>query len=244
MAMLTSVRRRRSTKRLSPAAIPAQRHLAAITLDALAAEPTSIGSDLALNQPGKAAREQALLRRQVAPVRAAVARAFRVPSNERAWRRDADGEAKVAAMLAQLDDRWRVLHAVPLRAGSATIDHVVIGPAGVYCLSTRHHPGGSVLVAGDLFMVDGRRYAYTAAARRLAAEAKDKLSAACGFAVAVNAVVVPVGADDFLIKRQPADVGIVTRARLSRWLGEQAEVLQPHNIEEIYAAARRSNVWE
>jgi hypothetical protein len=93
-------------------------------------------------------------------------------------------------------------------------------------------------------MVDGRRYTYTEAARRFAADARARLSVACGFPVDVTAVVVPVGADDFLIKRQPHGVGIVTRARLSRWLSGQTEVLEPARVAEIYAAARRSDVWE
>jgi hypothetical protein len=147
-------------------------------------------------------------------------------------------------MLAQLDDRWHVLNGVPLSGGAATTNHVVIGPAGVYGLTTRHHPGGSILIAGDLFMVDGRRYTYIEAARRLAADASIRLSRACGFHVDVTPVVVPVGADDFLIKRQPAGVGIVTRARLSCWLSRRAVVLHEGQVAEIHAGACRSAAWE
>lgn len=240
MALLTTVRRRRTAReRLATVALPAPRNAAR---HESVASVTATSSDFALNQPGAATREQAVQARNSAPVRTAVARALRVPSEERARHRDADGEAKVAAMLAQLDDRWRVLHAVPLRTGSV-IDHVVIGPGGVYCLTTRHHPGGSVLVAGDLFMVDGRRYTYTQAARDSAAHAQARLSSVCGSPVVVAAVVVAVGADDFLIKRQPADVGVVTRARLNRWLSEQPETLRPAEVEHVYAAARRSEAW-
>ncbi|MDP9431276.1 MAG: NERD domain-containing protein [Actinomycetota bacterium] len=49
-------------------------------------------------------------------------------TDERAWRIGADGEKAVAARLAELGDRWRVLHAVPVGERGSDIDHVVIGP--------------------------------------------------------------------------------------------------------------------
>ena len=237
MAMLIAVRRRRGNKYavMNPV-LPAQR------AGSPELEPAG-ATDLAGNLPGEASRQLASLHRQAAPVRTALARVLRAPSGERSLRLTADGETKVAAMLGQLDASWHVLHAVPVGAERAEIDHVVIGPGGVFTLSARNHPGGSVLVAGDLFMVDGRRYTYTDAARREAVAARLRLSAACGFYVHVTPVVVPVGADDFLVKREPLDVAVVTRARVNRWLTERAPVLTADEAARIYAAARRSDVW-
>lgn len=244
MAMLTAVRRRRNGgERATSTWIPVQRQSDPVS-PGVSAPPSPSQADLALNLPGETARAQVLQRRQAAPVRTALARALRVPTDERAWRLDADGEAKVAAMLAQLDPRWRVLHAIPVGERRGEIDHVVIGPTGVYILSARHHPGASVLVAGDLFMVDGRRHTYTDLARRQALDATARLTAACGFSVHATAVVVPVGADQFLVKRQPLGVGVVPRARVNRWLNEQTATLSPSDVAAIYAAARRSDVWQ
>lgn len=146
-------------------------------------------------------------------------------------------------MLAQLDEGWRTLHGLPLAGGAVSVDHLVLGPGGVYSLSTRHHPGGSVFVAGDLFMVDGRRYTYIEAARREAVVVSARLSAVCGFPVPVTGVVVLVGVDDFLVKRTPVGVGVTPRARVVRWLDEHAHTLSASHVSEIYAAARTPDVW-
>ncbi|BDZ50137.1 hypothetical protein GCM10025867_23780 [Frondihabitans sucicola] len=55
----------------------------------------------------------------------------------RPWFVDALGEIEVAERLRALGTRgeaWRVLHSVPIGAGTSDIDHVVIGPAGVFTL--------------------------------------------------------------------------------------------------------------
>ncbi|MBG6212216.1 hypothetical protein RCH23_000129 [Cryobacterium sp. CAN_C3] len=44
-------------------------------------------------------------------------------------------------MLSKLGPEWTVLHAVPVGSGSSDIDHVVIGPAGVFTINTKNHTG-------------------------------------------------------------------------------------------------------
>jgi hypothetical protein len=116
--------------------------------------------DLAARRGGAEAREQAVALRQAAPVRTFLARMLRVPTDERAWRVGADGEEKVAAQLVKLiqrDTRWRVLHAIPVGDRGSDIDHLVIGPGGIYSLNAKHHPGAKVWVGGNTFMANGQR---------------------------------------------------------------------------------------
>lgn len=241
MAMLTAARRRRNgVDRVLPVAFPGQRPAPGVLRGPLRADLPASHVDLALNQPAHSDLHR--LPQSVAS-RNMFGRALRERSLDRAARLDVAGQLKVADMLAQLDHRWHVLHAVPLAESASTIDHVVVGPGGVYSLSSRHHPGSSVLVAGDLFMVDGRRFTYTATARDEAVAGGLRLSGACGFLVRMKAVVVPVGADDFLVKRAPLGVGVVPRARINRWLDEQPVTLTEAEIADIYVAARRSDVW-
>jgi Nuclease-related domain len=57
-------------------------------------------------------------------------------------RRDvgAAGEEHVGGLLERLaDDEWRVLHDASL--GNGNIDHILIGPAGVFTVETKSHPG-------------------------------------------------------------------------------------------------------
>jgi Nuclease-related domain len=60
------------------------------------------------------------------------------PSAER-WERGAAGERKVGATLEGLGDDWHVLHDIYL--GRGNIDHIVVGPGGVYTVETKSHRG-------------------------------------------------------------------------------------------------------
>ena len=54
----------------------------------------------------------------------------------RMWRRGADAEHGSAEWLGRLPEGWFVFHDVPLGERGATVDHVVIGPGGVFTLNT------------------------------------------------------------------------------------------------------------
>lgn len=66
----------------------------------------------------------------------------------------ARGEERVAALLDSLPTGWHVFHDFP--AGNYHVDHVVVGPAGVFALETKNWSGrvtveeNEVLVGGNL----------------------------------------------------------------------------------------------
>jgi len=202
--------------------------------------------DLALRQPGAAARDQARRARDAAPFRVALARLLHVHADERAWRIGADGEVLVAAQLEKLrrrDPRWQVLHSLPLGRNGADIDHLLIGPGGVFVLNTKHHPNARIWVAGDALRVNGSSQPYVRNSRHEAERASRLLTAACGVSVAVTGVIVLVNAQDIVVKRSPADVHVVNRRRLRRLLRRQPEILDRATVAEIFATARRPDTW-
>lgn len=202
--------------------------------------------DLAGHRAGEMARQQAVALKQAAPVRTFVARVFGVHTDERAWRIGADGEEKVAARLAKLakkDPRWRVLHAIPVGDNGSDIDHLVIGPGGVFSLNAKHHPGARIWVRDNAFRVNGQQQPYIRNSRHEALRAGRYLTAACGFPVAVTGIVVPVDADDLTIKQQPADVVVVNRMALAPWLRRRPDLLEEATVDAIFEAARRSTTW-
>lgn len=210
------------------------------------AVPPPAWEDLAHRRAGHAAREQAVALKQAAPVRTFVARVLRVHTDERAWRIGADGEEKVAAQLAKLvkkDPRWRALHAVPVGEKGSDIDHVVIGPGGVFTLNAKHHPGAKIWVAGTTFMVNGQRQPYLRNSRHEAERATRLLSDASGVSVTAAGVVVPVGAQDIVIKTAPEGARVVYRKALARWLEAQPDVLGEDAVDRVFEAARRSTTW-
>jgi len=147
--------------------------------------PWTGGTDLALNRPGRAARDQAVAHRRAAPVRTVVARVLGIHTDERAWRIGADGEEAVAAPLGA---GWRVLHAVPVGERGSDIDHVVIGRAGVFIVNAKHRPRARVWVGGETFMVNGHRQPYVRNSRHEATRASRLLTAAGGFPLSVVGV--------------------------------------------------------
>src|ERR1700712_3858316 len=64
------------------------------------------------------------------------------------WYQGALGEIEVGRMLSELGTDWFVRHAVPIGAGTKDVDHLVIGPGGVFAINTKHHEGASVWI-GD-----------------------------------------------------------------------------------------------
>ena len=204
------------------------------------------GEDLALRCPGQAARTRAEEARAEAPVRAVLARIMGVHTDERAWRLGADGEVSVGAQLDKLmkrDPRWRCLHSVPVGSNDADIDHLVIGPGGVFSLNAKNHPGARIWVAGDSFMVNGVRVAYVRNSRHEALRASRLLTAACGFPVEATGVVVPVNAHEVTVKKSPPDVEVINRRRLRHWLRRRPEVLGVSAGDAIFEQARRSATW-
>jgi hypothetical protein len=198
--------------------------------------------DLAANRPGQAARTEALARRRAAPVKTFLARAMGVHSNERAWRVGADGEEEVARRLRKLGNGWRVLHAVPVGEKGSDIDHVVIGPPGVFTLNTKNHSRSKVWVAEKTFMVNGQAKGYFGNSRFEAKRASRLLSVAAGFDVPVDPVIVVMAAQ-LTVKAQPPGVTVVARRRIRKWLTELPAILPADRVEEIYGVARRDSTW-
>jgi Nuclease-related domain len=162
------------------------------------------------------------------------------------WRLGMDGEVIVGRLLAELvkrDPRWRVLHGIPVGRSGADIDHLVIGPSGVYTLNTKHHPRANVFVAHDAVLVNGTKYPYVRNARHEAERASRLLSSACRVRVRVSGVVVPVGVQKFVVKAQPRDVVVVPRGRLIEWLAAGPRELDSEAIETVYRSARRAATW-
>lgn len=226
----------------------------AVTVDLVdGTEPKERGAalmpdrDLALNRPGQAAREQALELRAAAPIRTIVARLVGAKTDERAWRIGADGEEEVARQLARLGPQWRVLHAVPIGDRNSGIDHVVMGPAGVFTINTKNHPQANVWVRGDTFKVNGNSQHYIRNSRHEAQRAARLLSAAAGFDVEVRGVVAVMGAHrGFTVKEQPRDgaVHVVTRRAVANDLGRLEPVLGEPSIDRIYDVARHLSTWQ
>ena len=204
--------------------------------------------DLADVRAGASARERALAERAAqGTIRHLFARLVDARTDVRAWRIGADGEGAVAEQLAGLGVHWRVLHAVRVGDRGADIDHVVVGPGGVFTVNAKNHPKASVWVGGDVFLVNGQRHDYVRKSRFEAERASRMLAEHVGFPVPVTGVIAVVGARrGFTVKAQPADgaVVVVPRRGIRRFLQSRPSRLGLREIDAIHEVARRSSTWQ
>jgi hypothetical protein len=113
------------------------------------------------------------------------------------WQSGAVGETRTGRELAKLDDQWLVIHDLQ-RRGGANVDHIVVGPAGVFLLDSKNI-GAEVRIDGDDLVAlrpDGRqRYRDRAVAGKVrgAAAALSEALTAAGARSWVQAVVVVWG---------------------------------------------------
>lgn len=178
-----------------------------------------------------------------APITTLVARLLGLHTDAGAFRLGAAGEVAVGRRLAKLRaPRWHVVHAVPLDEGRADIDHVVIGPSGVFTLNTKNHPGAHVWVGMHSLLVNGQKTDYLWRSRAEAARAARLLGAACTLGVRVRPVIV-VAARRVVVRQQPPGVHVVAAGAVVRWLRHQEPVLTPEEVTAIFDAARRDATW-
>lgn len=159
------------------------------------------------------------------------------------WYVGALGELEVARRLESLGPGWVVLHSVPVGTGSSDLDHVVIGPAGVFTINTKHHRGQTVWVASKRILVNGQR---TEHLRNAAFEAKRTaklLSAAASTSVEVTPIIAIVGAKRMTVRERPTDAVVLRETDLVRWLRRRPAVLTPEMVQHVAAVATQPGAW-
>ncbi|HEX8768122.1 MAG TPA: nuclease-related domain-containing protein, partial [Jatrophihabitans sp.] len=167
-------------------------------------------------------------------------------TEERAWRVGADGEELVAAQLERLGPAWKTLHAVPVGSQGSDIDHVLIGPGGIYTINTKHHPGASVWVGGNTVLVNGSKTWYVRNSRYEARRAAELLSARVGVALHVTGLIAIISdRTKFTVKSQPpgGDVHVLARRKVADWLSHRGQVLTAAQVDAVFQVARRSTTW-
>jgi hypothetical protein len=180
-------------------------------------------ADLAANKPGQAAHEQAL--------------------NEYAkWQRGAEGEITTAQILDTLNG-WHTIHAIPLDTNGTDLDHLTIGPGGIYTINSKNHRGRHITVTRDTLKVDRNTTRYIEKATLEAQRAGYLLSTALGTLITIRPLIV-IYADSLTIKSQPTPVTVLTGDQLATWLTRQPAVMDPITLDAAYEAARRPSTWK
>jgi hypothetical protein len=170
-----------------------------------------------------------------------------LPDRDLATRPEAHDAVASARRLLALPLGWHGLHAVPLGEHGSDVDHLVIGPGGVFTVDVNHHPDASVWVRRETVRVDGHNQSYVRDGRVEAKLAGRLLTAKAGFDVPVKAVVAVAGAQrGFAVRAQPTDgaVVVVLLKTLAQYLRTLPAVLDAETVDRLYDAARHLATWQ
>ncbi|MFC8270421.1 nuclease-related domain-containing protein [Streptomyces cinereoruber] len=204
--------------------------------------PLSPSEDLARNSPG-AGLIQMMAARGPSTVERWKAKLLRQPSDWDSWYTGLEGERRVGRELKRLSRLgWRVLHGIE-KSNGGDIDHLLIGPGGVFCINTKTHRGASVWVGDTMTKINGGKpHPYAAASKSEAEYVRRVLGRYCPFEVPVEPVLVFVGVERLQRAATQYSVRIYQEREVAS-LGPLTGKLTPDQVESVYAAARHRRVW-
>ncbi|GHA14703.1 nuclease-related domain-containing protein [Streptomyces echinoruber] len=197
--------------------------------------------DLALNRPGDAVRRK-IRDLEPNPLRRLVGR-YVGNSEIRSWADGLVGERVTGRRLSRLKRHgWFVLHAVPWPSG-ADIDHLAIGPAGVFSINSKRHKGKTVWYGDFAITVNGVPKSHITISQSEARRVSRALSRRCGTGVPVRPVISVVHAARLTVKTAAPPVLVLAVEDLDRVLSGLTPTLSANQIARIYEVARDSRTW-
>ena len=206
-------------------------------------EPTH---SYAANLAGQCAIVELLEAQDALPPRSLISRVFGVTpltDETRALYQAAIGEAEVGAALETLGDAWITIHSLPVVAGGADIDHLVVGPTGVYIVTTRNHSRQTVWASQRTLMVGGIRFPDIRNMEYEMGRVERLLKAATGRSIEVSGILAVVSPKSLTVRQKHRDVEVLASDQIAPWLQMRRRVFAPDDVREIAVAAARPATW-
>ncbi|MFP3464992.1 nuclease-related domain-containing protein [Leifsonia sp. SIMBA_070] len=195
--------------------------------------------------PGAAVMEQVVRLQEAAPPRSPLARALGVGpliDDAQPWFTGALGEREVGALLSRLPGGWSAFHAVPVGSGESDVDHLVVGPGGVFVINTKHHRGARVTVYERAVYVGGSKQPYLRNADLEASRVRGLLMRA-GIEAPVEPVIVVVGAKELRLRQPPARATVLRAEGLVRGLSRRPPRLDADTVARAAALFDDPATW-
>lgn len=214
-------------------------------------EPEQGWVDLADNVPGQGVRQKAAeeweRQKRIGTFLAVMGRVVDADTEERAWRKGAEGEEVIGAALEKMRKRgWRILHSIPTGEES-DIDHLAIGPGGVVLFNSKRHKNAKIQVKRGGIYINGGQTTHVLQMRNQVKSATKKLSKALGRPVQIQGCIAihngGINAPDVTFSHHFDDVWVASRWNVNNALKRADRVLTDDEVEEIYNVARRSTTW-
>ena len=169
----------------------------------------------------------------------------RLSADAWSWYVGAIGERMVGDALRALGPMWMIRHAVPIGSGTKDIDHLVIGPTGVFAINTKHHTGAKIWTGDHVLRVNGANTSHIASGRRDAADVTARLARRMSFGVHVVPVIALVGQATIVDGRTGPrhDPAVVDARLLVDWILRQQPQHSSTELELIRLAAEEPGTW-
>lgn len=161
------------------------------------------------------------------------------------WYTGAIGEIAVGEMLAALGPEWFVRHAVPIGAGTKDVDHLVIGPGGVFAINTKHHAGASIWIGDHVLKVNRSNKRHLPDSIRDSADVAKRLASKAGFEVPVTPVLAMFNPGSIKDGREAVarPVAVLDARQLVSWLLNHRRRLSDTELSLIKFAAEEPETW-
>jgi Nuclease-related domain len=161
---------------------------------------------------------------------------FRPSAETSAWRRGAQGERRAARLLGRLDRHgWTILHDLAIPGSRANIDHLAIGPGGVFVIDSKQYSGRLHLAADGQLWHGRYPLAPVLRAARFEADRAGQVLAAPG--VQVVPIVAVHGAQVPWSKLVVEGVSVVPARRLPSMLRALPAVLESERVASLAGQA-------
>ncbi|WP_326694962.1 nuclease-related domain-containing protein [Streptomyces sp. NBC_01766] len=209
-----------------------------------ALSPLTSEDDLALNAPGAALLDMARAKERehsrLVRFASRLTGGSLVPEPIRVG---LEGERVVGAALRHLPGpNWHVVHGVQWATG-ADIDHVVVGPSGVFTVNAKHHVDASIWVGDVMLRVNGGSTDYLRNSLSEARRTAKLLRRWCGTDIPVQPVLAVVGAHSIKVDAKALPVLVLDGSQIADVLVKAPAVLSPGQIASTFAVVRHRQVW-
>jgi hypothetical protein len=178
-----------------------------------------------------------LLRVQGAtPPRSRLARMFGkspLSADSLSWYVGAKGEIVVGSLLETLPPEWTVFHAIPLGASNSNIDHLIVGPGGIFTINTQHHSGQEIWVGKRAMTVGGQTVHCLTNAEFEAERVTTLVRGRMPLLAPVQPVVALLDPKQLTIAEKPDQVKVIDAHDLRRWLVNLHPVLSAGEVQEV-----------
>ena len=164
-------------------------------------------------------------------------------ANELSWLRASQAEMVVGDILGRLPDGYSVYHSLPIRNTAFWVDHLVVGPGGIFSINSKTHWDRDLTGSLRSIPIGEHAMPYLRDAEFESAQITAILAAAMSAATVVQPVIVLVNPHKILLARKPDTVTVIDSPRLRRWLVGRPQVFSAEQQAALTALVDDPATW-